>query len=80
FSEALRLGHDHPERLAAFHLWRGRAQDLAGRRDEALVDYRWALGHHADTPIREAARKNLERPYRGGRVEIDFTFGDVMAP
>lgn len=82
-SRSLDIGHVHPERLAAFHLWRARALDVAGRREEGLRDYRRSLGHHADEPVREAARRGLQKPYtkkRASAVDIDFTYVDVVAP
>jgi tetratricopeptide (TPR) repeat protein len=83
FGRALAIGHAHPERLAGMHLWRARAADLAGRREDALRDYRKSLGHHADVPVHEAARKGLRRSYaqkQARRVDIDFTYVDVVAP
>lgn len=83
FDRAVQLGHVDPERVAAFHVWRGRAADLAGRREDALKDYREALTHRADPPMKRAAEKGLKRSYSRGksrRVNIDFTFADVMAP
>jgi Acyl-coenzyme A:6-aminopenicillanic acid acyl-transferase len=83
FDRALALGHPHPERLAAFHLWRGHAADLVGKRAEATADYRRALGHQADEPVRRAARRGLRRPYRSKRVrgiDVDFTYVDVIRP
>jgi hypothetical protein len=82
-SRALLLGHDHPERLATFHLWRARASDLRGRRQEGLRDYRAALGHHGDPPVLAAARRGLRQAYglsQARRMDIDFTYADVVAP
>lgn len=83
FARALSIGHEHPERMAQLHLWCGRAADAAGRREEGLRHYRHALGHPSDEPVARAARRGLRRPYRLGkarRVEIDFTYADVVAP
>ena len=80
---AVELGHPHPERRAAFHLWRARAHDLLGQRDRALRDYRWALGHHCDPPVRRAALRGLSRRYtrrQARRVNADFSLADVMGP
>ena len=81
---ALELGHPDAARLAAFHLWRGRADDLQGQRDAALAHYDAALANHeVDGPVREACRRNLQRPFRrrdARRVNIEFAYGDVMAP
>ena len=83
FSRAIDLGHPDEERVATFHLWRGRARDLQGRRGEAEADYRRCLGHHADAPVHRAARKGLRRAYsarRARRVAVDMVFADVLAP
>lgn len=82
-SRAIDLGHPHPEREAAFHLWRGRAADLGGRRDEAVRDYRQVLGRPADVPVHRAAARGLDRPFgpREARaIDIDMTFADVVSP
>ena len=55
FDSAVQIGHVDPERVAAFHVWRGRAADLAGRRDDALKDYQEALTYRADPPMKRAA-------------------------
>jgi tetratricopeptide (TPR) repeat protein len=78
-SEALQLGHPHPERLAGFRLWRGRARDLLGRRADAVSDYRAVLGLPADAATRSAAQKNLRRRYARVRMSVDFVLGDVTA-
>jgi tetratricopeptide (TPR) repeat protein len=83
FSKALEIGHHHPERRAAFHLWRAHAADLLGRRDEAQRDYRYCIGHHADPAVHRAARRGLRKPYdarRARSVDIDFTYVDVVSP
>ena len=77
--EALRLGHPHPERVAGFHLWRGRARDVQGKRDAARGDYRAVLGRQADAAAREQALKSLKRPYHKVRMSVDFVLGDVTA-
>lgn len=77
---ALALGHPDPAREASMHLWRGRARDLAGRRDEAKADYGRALALGPDAPVERAARKGARRRYRGGRVQVDMSLGDVVAP
>ena len=80
---AIALGHPDRERLASFHLWRGRARDLLGRRREAVVDYRTTLGHPADPPVRKAAGKGLRKPYRpkqARRVHVDLSLADVIQP
>jgi hypothetical protein len=42
FDAAIAIGHAAPERSSAFHLWRARAATAAGRRSDALGDYRLA--------------------------------------
>lgn len=83
FSRSLDIGHAHQERRAAFHLWRARAADLCGRRAEGIGDYRRALGHYADGPVRSAAKRGMAKPYtakRAQRIDIDFTYADVVTP
>lgn len=83
FGRALEIGHAHPERRAAFHLWRAQAADLCGRRDEAERHYRACLGHHADVPVHRAARRGLRKRYterRARGVDVDFTYVDVISP
>ncbi|MEQ9319121.1 MAG: tetratricopeptide repeat protein, partial [Polyangiaceae bacterium] len=83
FGRALAIGHAHPERRAAFHLWRAHAADLVGQRDEAEKHYRACLGHHADVPVHRAARRGLRTRYTSRRargVDVDFTYVDVISP
>jgi len=78
FDAALALGHVEPERVAAFHLWRGRALDGLGRRDEALVEYRAAKT--GDPNVRRAAEKNERKRYKGRAPALEWSFGDVISP
>lgn len=83
FDRAIELGHPDVERIASFHLWRGRARDLAGRREAAIDDYRRSLGYHADPQVRAAAKKNLRRPFTARavrKVHVDVAMADVVAP
>jgi tetratricopeptide (TPR) repeat protein len=83
FGRALEIGHVDGERVAAFHLWRGRAADLTRRREEARSHYRASLGHPADPPVHKAALRGLSKPWRkrkGKHIDIDFTFADVVSP
>lgn len=82
FDRALTLGHPHPERRATFHLWRGRAADMQGRRAAAVRDYRACLGRPGDPAVHAAASRNLRRPYPPGakKLTVDFVYADVMAP
>jgi hypothetical protein len=79
-SRALAIGHPHPERMSAFHYWRGRARDALGRRAEAVADYRAVLGRASDPPIRKGAREALRRPTKPRRIAVDFVLGDVLSP
>jgi hypothetical protein len=76
--EALALGHFEAERVAAFHLWRGRARDLQGRRAGALEDYHAATA--GDLTVAAAARRGLSRPWRARRFGVELTFAEVPMP
>ena len=78
FDAALALGHEHPERVAAFQLWRGRALDALGRRDEALACYRAARS--GDPNVRRAAEKNEKKRYEVRAPAVEWSFGDVISP
>ncbi|HMR77637.1 MAG TPA: C45 family autoproteolytic acyltransferase/hydrolase [Polyangiaceae bacterium] len=78
FDRAIALSHDAPERIASFHLWRGRAQDLLGQREAALSNYRDA--QRGDPLVEKAAKRGLRRPYRGRRFGVEFTLADVPMP
>jgi hypothetical protein len=81
--DAVRLGHPDEPRLAAFHMWRGRAHDLAGARNAAVKSYRHALALRADARVAAAAKKGLRRPFTraaAGRVQIDMSLADVVSP
>ena len=83
FSRCIAIGHVHEQRRASFHLWRARAADLRGEREAGLSDYRRVLGHHADGPVRKAAKRGLSQPYtdkRARRIDVDFTYADVVSP
>ncbi len=80
---AIGLGHPDEERVASFHLWRGRARDVLGRRSDALADYRRCLGLRADAPVHAAARKNHARPFSDSarrRMHVEMSLADVVAP
>ncbi len=83
FERALDLGHPDQERVASFHLWRARARDVLGRRDEARRDYRAVLGRWADPPVRRAAKRGLRRAYsarEAARLHPDVGLADVVSP
>ena len=78
FDRALQLGHPDAERLAAFHLWRGRSRDAQGQRVGALADYRQV--ERADHAVERAARRGLRRPWKHRRFGIEFALADVPSP
>ena len=83
FDRALALGHADEERVAAFHLWRGRALDLEGRRSEALNCYRYAIGLRADQAVRTAAVAGLTKQYNrrmASSIHVEMSLGDVAMP
>jgi hypothetical protein len=78
FERALDLGHPDPERVAGFHLWRGRILDLQGKRQEAMKSYRNVNG--GDGPVTRAAERGLRTPWRSRPFPVDFAFADVIVP
>ena len=78
--QAVELGHPDPERVAAFQLWRGRAFDAAGQREPARRDYAAVLNQKTDTPVRQAAQKNLQRRWKARHIAIEFNYADVLVP
>ncbi len=82
-TRCLELGHPDPERICTFHLWRGRARDLTGRRGAARADYRRALDGPADPAVARAAALGLRRAYRrkqARQLNIEFAYADVISP
>lgn len=81
FAKAIDLGHPDPERVAGFHLWRGRTRDLKGDRDAALRDYQTALAGPADANVIRAAKQGLSKRWTQGKsVGMEFSFADVIRP
>jgi len=78
FDAAIDRGHPTEQRMAAFHLWRGRARDVRGARADACRDYRAALP--GDPAVVRAAERGLRTAWRRSNVPIEWTFGDVVAP
>lgn len=78
FDEALALGHEEPQRVASFRLWRGRALDALDRRSEAVVEYRAARA--GDPNVRRAAEKNERKRYKVRAPAVEWNFGDVISP
>ncbi|MDQ3034532.1 MAG: C45 family autoproteolytic acyltransferase/hydrolase [Myxococcota bacterium] len=82
-SRAIELGHPHEERRAAMHLWRARAYAQAGRRRDAIFDWRRALSLRADRAVHDAARKDIKKGWnatRAERMQVDFSMADVAMP
>lgn len=82
-TRALELGHPDAERLATFHLWRGRSRDLQGRRADARADYERALAGPVDPAVQKAALKGRAKAWRKAqakKVPLDFSFADVVMP
>jgi hypothetical protein len=77
---AIVLGHPHEERRATFHLFRGRARDLAGDRRAAVDDYRACLALRADPRTHVAARTHCAKPWKHRAFDVDFSMADVVAP
>jgi tetratricopeptide (TPR) repeat protein len=73
FTRAIELGHAVPARRAAFHLWRGRARDLNGRRERAMEDYERVRG----SELEQSAARHLSRPYRQRPFGIDMMYADA---
>lgn len=80
FDRAIALGHPHEERCATFHLFRGRARDLAGDRRAAVDDYRACLALRADAGTHTAARKQHGKAWKHRAFDVDFSMADVVAP
>lgn len=82
-SRAIALGHVDEERVASFHLWRGRARDLAGQRELAQEDYRACLAKRGDVAVHAAARKNHRAPFNDSarrRMHVEMSLADVVMP
>lgn len=79
FDRALAVGHSVAERTSAFHLWRGRARDALGRRQDAIADYRSA-GFGPNRDLRRAAARGLKKRWRPRRFGVEFSFADVPVP
>lgn len=75
---ALAIGHASGDRRASFHLWRGRARDVNGRRGEALGDYRAARS--GDEYVSAAANAGLSRAWKPRRFGVEFALADVPLP
>lgn len=76
---ALAVGHPDRERLGSFRLWRGRALDMLGQREQARQDYALAADWGDAAVKRAAARSNRHR-YHKADLALDFTFAEVVMP
>jgi hypothetical protein len=64
------VAHEDPEVAGWAHVYLGRLDDLQGRREEALQEYRAALDVQGiPEPVRRAAESGLREPYRPTRPE-----------
>lgn len=79
-NKALELGHPDPQRQAAFYLWRGRARDMAGLRQEAKEDYHQVFVGLADPGIEVAAQKGLKQRWHWRHLALEFNYADIMKP
>jgi hypothetical protein len=82
-SRGIEIGHPHEERIAAMHLWRARAHQLAGNKREAMSDRRRCLAMRADAMVHIAARKDLSKAWsaqRSERMHVDFAMADIAIP
>jgi tetratricopeptide (TPR) repeat protein len=64
FLAATRVEHAEPALVTMAHLNAARAYDLAGKRDDALSQYRQVLTRPNIYDAHEAAKKGLREPYR----------------
>ncbi|MEO7971627.1 MAG: hypothetical protein ABI698_10040 [bacterium] len=64
FLAATRVEHAEPSLVTMAHLYAARAYDLAGKRDDALAQYREVLTRPDVYAAHEEAKKGLAKPYR----------------
>ncbi|HSS20931.1 MAG TPA: tetratricopeptide repeat protein [Pyrinomonadaceae bacterium] len=67
FLAATRVDHAEPSLVTMAHLYAARAYDLAGKRDDALAQYREVLTRPDIYAAHDEAKKGLRQPYK---VEI----------
>jgi tetratricopeptide (TPR) repeat protein len=64
FLAATRVEHAEPTLVTMAHLYAARAFDLAGKRDDAMAQYREVLTRPDIYSAHEAAKKGLTQPYK----------------
>ncbi len=64
FLAATRVEHAEPALVTMAHLYAARAFDLAGKRDDALAQYRQVLTRPDIYAAHDEARKGLRQPYK----------------
>lgn len=64
FLAATRVQHAEPSLVTMAHLYAARAFDLAGKRDEALAQYREVLTRPDIYAAHDEAKKGLTKPYK----------------
>jgi tetratricopeptide (TPR) repeat protein len=64
FLAATKIQHAEPALVTMAHLYAARAFDLAGKRDEALAQYREVLTRPDIYAAHDEAKKGLRQPYR----------------
>jgi tetratricopeptide (TPR) repeat protein len=64
FLAATKVEHAEPTLVTMAHLYAARAYDLAGKRDDALSQYREVLTRPDIFAAHEEAKKGLEKPYK----------------
>jgi tetratricopeptide (TPR) repeat protein len=67
FLAATRIVHAEPTLVTMAHLYAARAFDLAGRRNDALSQYREVLTRPDIYAAHDEARKGLRQPYKADR-------------
>jgi tetratricopeptide (TPR) repeat protein len=64
FLAATRVDHAEPSLVTMAHLYAARAFDLAGRREDALAQYREVLTRPDIYAAHDEAKKGLAKPYK----------------
>jgi tetratricopeptide (TPR) repeat protein len=64
FLAATRVEHAEPSLVTMAHLYAARAFDLAGKREEALAQYREVLTRPDIYAVHDEAKKGLTKPYK----------------
>jgi len=64
FLAATRVEHAEPSLVTMAHLYAARAYDLAGKREDALAQYREVLTRPDIYAAHDEAKKGLAKPYK----------------